>query len=476
MKNCFKKVGKKELTPEQEERLKNVETYAQHHGVPKTRREFLASGAILGAASIALPSALTLIHQNALAQSCVATKMPGFVTVNLNGGASLAGNVLALDAGRNPLATYAPVGLGSTANAQAIATKPFGVAGPNFVGISGFLAGLSGTTSQATRDRVSMLLFCVASNDDSTQNEFDPTPLINRAKSGAGAFLPPLGNNRNMPAVLPEVPALNVGSLADIQNAIGVQGAIQSLTAAQKEKIFRSISRMSESQSRALASTSGGDLLSALVKDATGLNVELIGNTNSGTDPQTQAGLNNVWNFNNQGQLRDASVVFNVLRGNSTAGYIEMGGYDYHGQGRANQDTRDTQAGQTVGRILETASVMNEKICVLVTSDGSVGHDLSLQPGSAPTGDRGTHGMAYALFFDPVARPGQSDSQVGNFRSSGADRIGVDEQSPIGGSPARAIAAVLANYLSFSGLAGAFESVAPRIFTTDELNQVIKIG
>lgn len=481
-----KQKKKIELTPEQETQIKIFEGYMRNHGKPVTRRQFLASGAILSAASIVLPSSLSLIGQMAQAQdmggACGGTqgKMPGFVTVNLAGGASLAGNALALDRGRQPLLSYRPVGLGTSANAQAIAEKPFGATGPMFSSIGGFLTGLKATATPDVMAKTAAVLFCVRSTDDSANNQFDPNSLIVKAKSGTGAFLPPLGTNRNQPAVLAKAPALDVRNLSDIQNAIGVQGAIQTLSNEQKEKIFKMINRLSDSQVRKLADDSGGALLKDLISSSTSTNAALIGNPNSGTDPQGVTGLNTVWNFNAATDLRNAGVVFNTLKGNAVAANIEMGGYDYHNQGRPNQDTRDNAVGQNVGRILSTANIMNEKVCVIVTSDGSVGHEMTPEPGGGPTGDQGTHGMAYAFFFDPAGRPSQRDSQVGNFNSSSTtagDRVGVDESTLIGGSPSNAISAIIANYLSFSGKTGMFESVAPRIFTADQLDQdIIKIA
>jgi hypothetical protein len=476
-----------EFTPEQEQQIKDFENYTRNHGKPVTRRQFLASGAMLGAASLILPSALSVISDMAIAQGVPPTvckgaagKMPGFISINLAGGASLAGNGLAKTKNGAMLSTYRPVGLGTTANAMAASEKAFGPNGPDFHSLGGFLLGLKTTAAATVLDRTAALLICVRSTDDSANNQLDPNAMIAKAKSGSGAFLPPLGTNRNQSAVLTETPALDVRSVADIQNAIGVQGAVQNLTAGQKEKIFKMVQRLSESQAAGLANASGNALLGDLVKSATGTNTKLIGNPSGDTDPQNVPGLNNVWNLNNATELRNAGVVMNTLKGHAVAGNIEMGGFDYHNQGRPNQDTRDNGAGQTVGRVLSTAAVMGEKVCVIVTSDGSVGHALDPSPGSGPTGDQGTHGMAYAFFFDPTKRPDQSASQVGGFTSSATnagDRVGVDESTLIGGSPANAMAAIVANYLAFAGQTAMIESVAPRIFTVDQLDsQILKIG
>lgn len=475
-----------EFTLEQETQIKNFENYVKNHSKPVTRRQFLASGAILGAASVILPSSLSLISQFAYAADTSAVcssakgKMPGFLTVNMNGGSSLAGNALALDTNGEFLSTYRPVGLGSRSNAINTSTQPFGNTGPSFYSLGGFLTGLKTTAPQAVLDKTAALLFCVRTTDDSTSNQLAADSLIAKSKIGAGAILPPLGRNRNQPAIVAAAPALDVGRVEDIQNAISIQGAIKALSNEQKEKILKMVQRMTASQTEALANDSGGVLLGELIKDATGTNTNIILNPSVGTDPRVITGLQTIWNFNDTSQLRDASVSLNCINGNTVAGYSEIGGCDYHGNGRPVQDARDSDAGLRVGRMLSTANALNEKVCVVVTSDGSVNHSISDFPGAPAVGDQGTHGMAYAFFFDPTGRPAQSSSQVGSFNASSTasgDRLGVNESTLIGGSPAHAVAAIVANYLAFSDKIGLFESIAPRVFSAEDLaSKIIKIS
>lgn len=471
-----------EFTETQEAQIKNLENYMRHHGKPTTRRQFLASGAILSAASVVLPSSLSLLGQLANAATCEANKvkLPGFLTVNMNGGASLAGNALARDVNGDFLSTYRPVGLGSRTNAINTSVQPFGNSGPSYYSLGGFLTGLKIGAQQNVLDKTACLLFCVRTGDDSTNNQLAADSLIAKAKTGAGAILPPLGRNRNQPAIVAAAPALDVNRLEDIQNAITIQGSISSLSNAQKEKILKMVQRMTASQTETLANDSGGALLANLIKDATGTNTKTILNPDAGTDPRQVPGLEDIWDFTDTSQLRDASVSLNCINGNTVSGYTEVGGCDYHGNGRPVQDARDSEAGQRVGRMLSTASAMNEKVCVIVTSDGSVNHTISDFPGTPAVGDQGTHGMAYAFFFDPAGRPAQSGSQVGCFNASSTaagDRLGVNEATLIGGSPAHAIAAVVANYLSFSGKVGLFEAVAPRVFSAEQLSsKIIKIS
>jgi hypothetical protein len=315
----------------------------------------------------------------------------------------------------------------------------------------------------------------VESNDDTASNEFDATPMIAKINAGGGQFLPPLGLNRNNPAILPKVPALRVNNVNDIINAIGVAGSVSTLQASQKARIFRSIANLSSEQTAALANMSGGQLLTDLVQEATQQNLSLIASPAQGLDPAQQAGFNQIWNLNQGDQARSAGVTLNTLNGNSAAGYIEMGGYDYHNQGAANQLADDTAAGAMVGRVLASAAQLRRPVFLTVTTDGSVGHPVSADP-SPPTSDRGQNGLIMVFAYDPKGKPELTGPQVGYYRNGNNGTIGVDTRSVVGGSPRLATAAVVANYLSFAGKGmGAIDALAPRLFSTEQLPQVVKL-
>ena len=61
-----------------------------------------------------------------------------------------------------------------------------------------------------------------------------------------------------------------------------------------------------------------------------------------------------------------------VVNGYAGAGTISMGGYDYHGQGRATGELRDLRAGRCIGACLEYAARMQKPLMVYVFSDGGI--------------------------------------------------------------------------------------------------------
>jgi hypothetical protein len=72
--------------------------------------------------------------------------------------------------------------------------------------------------------------------------------------------------------------------------------------------------------------------------------------------------------------------------------------------------------------------------------------------------------------FDPVKKPETSGYQLGQFTIGQA----ADEAFVTGGSPEMAAAAVFANYMSFNGKVPLFEKTVPRVFSGDQLEQVLK--
>ena len=64
---------------------------------------------------------------------------------------------------------------------------------------------------------------------------------------------------------------------------------------------------------------------------------------------------------------KTAAVMKLVINGDAAAGTIQIGGFDYHTGDRATGETRDFNAGQCIGAVLQYAAL------------GQAGHDLRLQ-------------------------------------------------------------------------------------------------
>jgi hypothetical protein len=162
------------------------------------------------------------------------------------------------------------------------------------------------------------------------------------------------------------------------------------------------------------------------------------------------------------------SMVYNGLKGNSGAVGLELGGYDYHGQGAATQTQKDFDAGALVGKVLATAQAMNKKVFIHITSDGSVGapNGSGLRPGF--TSDRGSGGMSYMIAFDPAGRPAMKNDrtapwQLGYYTNG----QGAADDSLVGAADKAGVAA-FANYLAFAKQTAAFGKVISPLSAADQ--------
>ncbi|MEQ1877738.1 MAG: hypothetical protein ABL958_13925, partial [Bdellovibrionia bacterium] len=151
---------------------------------------------------------------------------------------------------------------------------------------------------------------------------------------------------------------------------------------------------------------------------------------------------------------------------------LEIGGCDYHDNSRTSGNAKDLEIGTMIGRVLETAAVMQKPVFIQVCSDGSVVSEISTASTSPWVSDRGSAGVIYMIAYSPAGRPATSGFQVGSF-NAGQAAEGAFAPGP-GATPARAAAGVFANYMAFNKKAGMIESVIPGLFSATQLSQVLK--
>lgn len=460
------------------------------HAKPTTRREFLGYGIIPFAASALVPGALGLLTGlDAHAAECPSAA-PGnlvpFVTINLAGGASLSSNYVPRDAGGNLLASYTKMGLGNNTGANALALDTeFGVQSfstANGAAIGQLIAGIRANADAATLANTAFVAVCVQSQDDTTANKFDVSGLI--AKAGLrGGLIPNLGSRASVtglgqqPALVTPPPPLVVRSFVDIQNSIGYTRSLQtSLSATQKQKLASLVGNLSASQARRLASINTLSGVQDLVACAGIKNVEIISGAN--VDPVSNAAVATRWGINagtaaNNEARVFASMVYNGILGQAGTVNLDRGGYDYHDGTRTTGDNRDREAGQLIGRVLDTARILGRKVMVYVTSDGSVVSNEAAAPGAPWTSDRGGAGLAMMFFFDPARRPATSGFQIGDYLAGQV----ANDKTVVGNSPELAAQAVFANWARFSGNMALFDQVVGRgAFDAATLSSIVKVG
>ncbi|CAN5477790.1 hypothetical protein BH10BDE1_BH10BDE1_24190 [soil metagenome] len=470
------------------------------HKKPTNRRDFLATGMIGMSGLIVAPSILNVLARPNFAYgaedgSCAssATGMPAFITVNLSGGASISSNMPPLDVDRQPLPKYDLLRLGPDQSVFTDDTKGktmfqgVRVAYSATMPIGGIWKGIMLRASQATIDKTSLVAINVSSNDDTSSNMHDASGMI-MAAGNTGELLPNLGQRNGTgtgvsqtSAIIKSPAALIVNNYTDVAGALAPAGTLAArLTDSRRKKLLELVNSLSGSQARAIATAGSatGSTLARVVECGTGKNIQL-----SDSKPDINPGLNpavaTVWGINpnttNSAMYAPATIAYCALNGNASTGAVEIGGCDYHGAGAANQDATDQRAGELIGRIMETASILGKTVMIHVVSDGSVssnGGDAYAAQGTNDSGSRGTNLM---IVFNPNGRPKmKNDSfkhQIGSFLKG----QGASDQTPVA-TPTKAAAAVVANYLHIAGVPDKLDAVAPGIFQRSELDEVIRFA
>lgn len=462
------------------------------HSRPMHRREFLAHGIIPFAAYAYFPAALKLLlesssvlaEKNNCLDSNVASWVP-FVHLNLSGGAAMASNFVPMNLAGEPLGSYSKMGLG---DGNVPIEKEFGNATfaglRNGVLISKMLEGIRATASRATLDKTAFLGLCVRSRDDSSENRFSISGLLNNAGM-VGSRLPQLGIRNTLSGVnqlptLKNPPApLVVNNFNDIINSLGYSASLGSnLTTNQKISVSRLVASLNSAQTEKLYGSTVGVETKKLI-DCVGLkNTNLLAQGGMILDPKQNPDIARVWNLQNSNNLASEDYVFGsmtycALNSFSGAVSFEKGGFDYHDNTRSTGDTRDRQAGVVMGRVLESAAVLNKPVFLYVTSDGAVSSAESETDRSTPwVSDRGSAGASYIFIYDPTKRPELLSNQLGSFTSGQS----ADDQFLIGNSPDLAAQAVFANYLQFNKKINLFSNVVRGFgLDTADLNQVVKV-
>lgn len=461
------------------------------HRKPVTRRELLAHGIIPFAGTMFAPQLMQLILSNSasaqVAEKCATSTstFTPFIHLNLSGGAAMSSNFVPMNASGGVLASYNKMGLG---NNQVPIEREFG--GGTFAGtengalLSKMLEGIRSVADADTIGKTAFIGVCCRSRDDSSENAANISGLV--VKAGLrGTHLPNMGTRssstgvNDMPAVLLPPTPLVVRSFRDITNSLGYSAAIGTqLNDAQKVRLANLVSGLSQHQARKLASLDSGKQLQELITCAGIKNKALVEEGSGAVNPVLNAGVGTIWNINNNSNQASndyvfGSMVFNALQGFAGATGLEMGGYDYHDNTRNTGNTRDRNAGVTIGRILQTAKVLQKPVFLYVTSDGAVNSPESDSRTAPWTSDRGSAGASYIFMYNPAARPAVSANQIGHF----TDAQVADDKYVIGNDPARAAQAVFANYLQYNKRLADFSRVVGRnALDASVIGQVVKVA
>ena len=498
------------------------------HKRPVTRRDFIAQGFGSGLVTIAAPSVLGLFADPRAAQAALspdlqalksscgidvqgAGKIP-FIAFDLAGGANMVGsNVLVGGAGGQldalSAAGYATLGLpadmlpsmSNPATATSYTDARLGLA---FHGDSAFLRGILDRVAPATAAAINGAVIAARSENDTGNNPHNPMYGIHQA--GADGSLATLigsrpsdsGGNSVAPvgmvdlAVRPtkvdrasDVTGLvdtgQLATLLSIDDTVAVMEAIQRISDRKLAVIDPKQPWADPKQTTVTRNEVVRELVSCGYVKAADV-VDRYGDPSS-LDPELDgeivgaSGIFSRAEYDADEEFRKTAAVMKmVLSGYAGAGTITMGGYDYHGQGRATGELRDLRAGRCMGACLEYAARRGMPLMLYVFSDGSIsasGQVDSSVDGRGKfmwTSDNQATAASFFLVYNPRGRPNLLTSgaggsarhqQIGYYR---ADASVDTTSSPAANNVNLLVETVVLNYMALHGEQGQFSARFPR--------------
>jgi hypothetical protein len=493
----------------------------ENHGRPQSRRDFLGRGFLTGAAYITAPTFFSLFANPRVAQAALAAdiealktqcgiatsgagKIP-FICFDLAGGANLNGSEALIGGQGGQLdflsaAGYANLGLPG----DMVPNSP-NPASPsnNFVNSSlglawhsdgGMLRGILSRTAVATRAGVNGSVIAALSENDTMNNPHNP--MYGIWKAGADGQLLTLigseptvsGGNSVAPAdminltVSPTVVdqasdvtgLVNTGQLGTLftnpQDAVSVLESIERISGGTDLNAFGGklgqVNMLTRDTAIKTALRCGyvksADLVNTFGNPATlnpNLDTNIVGASGIFSAAEYAA---------NSDYQTTGAIMKMVINGFAGAGTIEMGGFDYHGQGRATGEDRNFQAGVCIGACLEYAARVGLPLMIYVFSDGSLNANGVVD--NTPDGrgkymwasDNQTTAASIMLVYNPKGRPallnGAASNQIGYYDPDGSVNT---TSSPAANSVEQLVQTVVLNYLALHGEQGQFGTLFP---------------
>jgi hypothetical protein len=494
------------------------------HKRPVTRRDFLSQGFIAGSGMVLAPALLSVLGSRrafALSGDLEALKGPcgidglggnkiPFICIDLSGGANMAGSNVLVGGPEGQLdflstAGYGKMGLPgdmlpSMTNPVTQTSFTNTTLGLAFHSDSAFLRGILDRVSPATAAGINGAVIAARSENDTGNNPHNP--MYGIYKAGAKGELVNLigseatdsGGNSMAPAALIDLAVrptkvsrasdatgfVDTGQLANllsVEDTVAVLEAVQRISARKMVRVDpkqpwldpdAGVSR--NEVVRELVNC--GNLKAASVVEEFGDPSQL----NPDLDPEIvgSGGIFTQAEYDSDDEFRKTAAVMKmVISGYAGAGTIEMGGYDYHGQGRSTGEIRDLRAGRCMGACLEYAARRGKPLMLYVFSDGSLSADGQIDDSPDGRGkfmwssDNQSTAASFFLVYNPGGRPVLLDTgaggaarhqQIGYFRSSGDVETA---SSPAANNVNLLVETVVLNYLALHGEQGQFGTLFP---------------
>jgi hypothetical protein len=492
------------------------------HKRPVTRRDFLAQGIAAGLGTVVAPTVLGLFANprqamaalspdlELLRRSCGievlgAGKIP-FICIDLAGGANMVGSNVLIGGPGGQLdflstAGYGKLGLPgdmvpglvNPATGTSFTDTRLGLA---FHSDSAFLRGIMERVSAGTAAGINGAVIAARSENDTGNNPHNP--MYGIYKAGADGSLATLvgsrasdsGGNSMAPVGMIDlaVRPTKIDRASDVTGLVDTGELANLLNVDDTVAVMEAIQRISHRKLQVIdpgqpwpdpkkTTVTRNDVVRELVScgyvkaadvvdrfgDPSSLNPELDPDIVGASGVFTRAEYDADAEFR-----KTAAVMKMVLSGYAGAGTITMGGYDYHGQGRATGELRDLRAGRCMGACLEYAARRGLPLMLYVFSDGSL--SASGQVDDTPDGrgkfmwtsDNQSTAASFFLVYNPGGRPRLVDTgpggasrhqQIGYFRP---DASVETASSPAANNVNLLVETVVLNYMALHGEQGQF--------------------
>lgn len=502
--------------------------HGEAHKRPVTRRDFLAQGFAAGMGTVVAPTVFGLFADpraamaalspdlEALRSTCGievlgAGKIP-FICIDLAGGANMVGSNVLIGGPGGQLdflstAGYAKLGLPgdmvpglvNPATGTTFTDTRLGLA---FHSDSAFLRGIMDRISTATAAGINGAVIAARSENDTGNNPHNPMYGIHRA--GANGSLATLigsrasdsGGNSMAPVGLIDlsVRPTKIDRASDVTGLVDTGQLANLLSVDDTVVVMESIQRISHRKLQAIdpkqdwpdpkkTTVTRSEVVRELVSCGYVKAADVVDRFGdpSSLDPELDpdivggSGVFSRAEYDSDGEFRKTAAVMKmVLSGYAGAGTITMGGYDYHGQGRATGEVRDFRAGRCMGACLEYAARRGMPLMLYVFSDGSLsasGQVDDTVDGRGKfmwTSDNQSTAASFFLVYNPGGRPQLVDTgaggaarhqQIGYFR---ADASVETASSPAANNVNLLVETVVLNYMALHGEQGQFGTQFPR--------------
>jgi hypothetical protein len=469
--------------------------FHENHERPKTRRQFLAQGMTAGLGYAAMPTLASLLAAPGSAWAeCTAganvnaNKLP-FICVDMAGGAGTAGsNVMVGGMGGQtdflPVSAYERLGLpesfAPTNRPEAETITRIGDLA--FHSTSAFLAGLMSKASATTLANCNGSVVCARSANDTGNNPHNPLHGICQAGAlgqlvnSVGTQDSESGGRSRIPQSMadPTSVPVRVRSGNDTRSLVDA-GKSGELFGDNANAVMEAIEKISAAKLTATAEQQAVEELVQCAYTQSKVSQQTFSDPNA-LDPELDNSIRAIITPDefNQGHLeRTAAVMKMVIDGYAGAGTVELGGYDYHTGGRTDRvrgETKDFEAGQSVGAMLEFAATKPNPSPVMLycISDGGIDSDngrIDDREGAGGkldwTSDNSNTATVFYIVYSPLGRPtllSPAHSQIGHFQENGTlDR----NEHPFSDNVNSLAELCVANYLAARGELSMFNQVLP---------------